>query len=317
MKSSSTSSREDNAKSPQSYSQHSQSLLLRLWKMPQIQIALGSILISFSAVFVKLTTTGPMIDGFYRMLIGGIGLVIVGLWRKQSFFQDRVALSYSLLAGAIFAADLAFWHEGIETTGPGLATIIINLQVFILAILGLVFYRDKVNKRYFLALPLAVVGLYLLIGNKWTVLGSAYQEGVVLCLIAAVMYTFYIILLRKSQHIARPTEPLPNLALICLSSALVLGLLAWYSGETFISHVPADWLWLFLYAISAQMTGWLLITRGLAHTKISQAGFLLLFQPALSLVWDILFFDRPTPPIELLGAGITLVAIYLSSTSRQ
>jgi len=46
-------------------------------------------------------------------------------------------------------------------------------------------------------------------------------------------------------------------------------------------------------------------------------GLILLLQPALAFVWDILFFGRPTRAVELVGAAITLGAIYLGLTGRQ
>ena len=44
-----------------------------------------------------------------------------------------------------------------------------------------------------------------------------------------------------------------------------------------------------------------------------EMGLALLLQPTLSFAWDVLFFDRPMTAIELTGAGIALVAIYLGS----
>jgi drug/metabolite transporter (DMT)-like permease len=45
----------------------------------------------------------------------------------------------------------------------------------------------------------------------------------------------------------------------------------------------------------------------------SQVGLVLLLQPACAFIWDSLFFGRQFTFIELTGAGITLIAIYLGS----
>lgn len=44
--------------------------------------------------------------------------------------------------------------------------------------------------------------------------------------------------------------------------------------------------------------------------EASHVGPVLLLQPALAFVWDILFFARPTTPLDLLGVLLTLFAIY-------
>jgi len=45
----------------------------------------------------------------------------------------------------------------------------------------------------------------------------------------------------------------------------------------------------------------------------TEAGLALLLQPALSFLWDIVFFGRVLTSAEAAGAAITLLAIYLGS----
>ncbi len=62
--------------------------------------------------------------------------------------------------------------------------------------------------------------------------------------------------------------------------------------------------------------GWLIITRALPQIRVSLVGMILLLQPALSFVWDILFFNRDTTLVSLTGIVITLAAIYLGVTAK-
>jgi drug/metabolite transporter (DMT)-like permease len=39
----------------------------------------------------------------------------------------------ALAAGVLFAADLVFWHHAIQDVGAGLATVLANLQVVLVA----------------------------------------------------------------------------------------------------------------------------------------------------------------------------------------
>jgi drug/metabolite transporter (DMT)-like permease len=50
--------------------------------------------------------------------------------------------------------------------------------------------------------------------------------------------------------------------------------------------------------------------------EASRAGLLLLLQPALTFVWDVLFFGRPTTAPEALGAALAIGAIYMGSARR-
>jgi drug/metabolite transporter (DMT)-like permease len=71
--------------------------------------------------------------------------------------------------------------------------------------------------------------------------------------------------------------------------------------------------WLVAYGVLSHCLGWLFIVSSLSEVSTVQIGLALLLQPALSFVWDILFFDRPMAGIELAGAAIALTAIYLGS----
>jgi drug/metabolite transporter (DMT)-like permease len=55
------------------------------------------------------------------------------------------------------------------------------------------------------------------------------------------------------------------------------------------------------------------IASSLPHVTTTEAGIALLLQPALSFVWDVLFFARSMTLLELTGAVIALLAIFLGS----
>lgn len=282
-----------------------------------IQLMIGSVMISFSAVFVKLTSTEPTVDGFYRMFLGGLFLLPAFPFLKEKIRFDKQAFFYAALCGFLFASDLAFWHKSILHIGPGLATVLVNLQVFVLAIAGFLVYGDKITKKYLFALPLAGLGLYLLVGISWTTFSSNYKLGVFQSLISMSCYSFYIISLRKSQNVPGSFNPIVNLAIISLTAAFILSFIAAAQHESFIPTQSSDWIWLCLYAIFGQMLGWLFITKGVAKTSISQAGLILLLQPALSMLWDTLFFQRQTTLGDIFGILLIFTAIYFGNTAHH
>ena len=281
------------------------------------QVALGSVVISSSAVFVRLTHNGPAVDAFYRMLFGGLSLLIFALLQRQTLYGGLKPLIYGSLAALCVVTDLFFWHRSIGIIGPGLATILGNLQVFVLAIVGIAFFKEKVSWPYYLAIPIACIGLYCLVGFKWDVVTPNYQWGVFYGLITAFFYGFYIFFLRKSQSLPNKLAPSANLVWVSFVGAAFAGIVALSMHESFVIQTTMDFTWLFLYGFTSQLLGWVLISRGLPYINISLAGFFILIQPALAFVWDVLLFNRPTPIIEIAGVVITFSAIYLSTISRR
>ena len=74
---------------------------------------------------------------------------------------------------------------------------------------------------------------------------------------------------------------------------------------------------LLAYGVTGQALGGLLFTWGLPRLPASLGGPLMLVQPALAFIWDILFFNLPATKLTLLGAVITLGAIYLTVNGQM
>ncbi len=281
-----------------------------------VMVATGAVLISFSAVFVKLAHVSPTMAGFYRTFFGGIMLLIIlgirreALWRGASFFF------LGIFCGGVFSLDLFFWHISIHYVGPGLATILANFQVFLLALYGVLVLREPVAIRTMAAIPLAFLGLFLLAGINWRQLGETYRLGVVLGLATAVCYAVYLLALRKLQSQKKAPSAMANLAVISMVSALLLGLAAWLQNDPFAIPDRQSLFALAAYGLLSQVIGWVLITKGLARLRSSLVGLLILLQPALSFAWDILFFNRETDLFGAVGAALSLTAIYLGTTAK-
>ena len=270
-------------------------------------------LISFAPVFVKLVDVGPTATGFYRMAVGALVLAVVVAWRRPPMTLDARTLAFGAVAGALFAADIIFWHQSVLDIGPGLSTIIANFQVFILAVFGVVVLRERAGWRLAIAVPLALTGLFLLVGADWAALPGSSRRGILLALLTAVAYGSYLLVLRASQARAARLDPMANLFIICLVASVILAGSAVVSGETLRVPDLRNAGLLAAYGVTAQVLGWVFISNGLPRVEASRAGLVLLSQPALAFVWDVLFFARPTGGRDVAGAALALTAIYLGT----
>jgi drug/metabolite transporter (DMT)-like permease len=276
----------------------------------------GATLISFSAVFVKLAHVGPTVAGFYRMAIGGLILATVLFRRRSPFRRDRSQILPILACSFFFALDLTFWHRSIHYVGPGLATLLSNFQALFLAACGVLFFGERMTARFCMALFSAMAGLYLIVGWTWQGLNSGYKLGVLLGGLTALCYTAYILTLRRLQSRKGPASTLETVAFITLLTAFFLGLEGLATGESFSIPDVQSLAVLAGYGLLCQVLGWVLITGGLPTISASRVGLILLLQPVLSFLWDILFFARPTTLWDGLGAALALFGIYLGTTGK-
>ncbi|MEW5909340.1 MAG: DMT family transporter [Thermodesulfobacteriota bacterium] len=280
-------------------------------------VIVGAFLISFSGVFVKWAHVPPSVAGFYRTLIGGLVLGILLFIRRENRWYGFGWFFLSCCCGILFAMDLFLWHRSIHYIGPGLSTILANFQVFFLALFGGLILREKPNRKLIAAIPMAMLGLYLLAGVQWNSLGSTYQTGVWLGLATAACYAAYLLVLRKVQGSRKAPSPIMSLMIISLVCAGALGAESFSRGESFAIPDPQTLISLLSYGTLCQVIGWILITKGLPGVPSTLAGLLLLLQPTLSFVWDILFFSRPTTLSDISGALLALCAIYLGTLGQM
>ena len=274
-------------------------------------------MISFSGVWVKISHVTPTVSAFYRVLFGGIFLLAAACWQKEITWKGWQRLLLGFLCGLFLALDLFFWHQSIQYVGPGLATILGNFEVFLLAGLGVVFMGEKVSPRFFLAILMAILGLFLVVGIQWNQLGSQYKTGVYLGLTTAVAYTAFLLTLRKLQSGQTEAITFYSLMLVSFATAIFLGLQAVYSGDSFAIPDPQSWTALLLLGLTSQAIGWILISNALPRVRASFAGLILLLQPSLAFVWDVLFFQRPTSVVNWIGVIMAITAIYLGTVQKS
>jgi drug/metabolite transporter (DMT)-like permease len=268
---------------------------IQFLKGPHLRLFLGAVLISLSPVWVKLVSISPTTSGFYRVAIGSVTVAILMVFARQKLRLSKRAWMLVGLAGAFFSLDLFFWHRSIIYVGPGLSTLLANFQVFIMMSAGVVLLRQKPSATQLLAVPLALLGLVMIVGLDWQSLPGDYRS------------------LRAARVNSESRLPLSEVAVVSIVCTLLLVLIAQVEGVSLAVPDSADIKWLLCYGILSHSFGALLLASSLPHVSTTEAGLALLLQPTLSFVWDVLFFGRPMQPVEIAGAAIALIAIYLGS----
>lgn len=286
---------------------------VEILKRPHLRLFVGAVLISLSPVWVKLVSVPPTTSGFYRVAIGSVTALLLLALARQKLRLSKRAWVLVGLAGAFFALDLFFWHRSIIYVGPGLSTLLANFQVFIMMFAGIVLLRQRPAPTQLLAVPLALVGLAMIVGLDWRSLPGDYRLGIIFGLLTAVVYAGYLLSLRAARIDSESRLPLAEVAVVSLVCTVLLLGIALAEGASLAVPDSSDILWLLCYGILSHSFGALFLASSLPHVSTTEAGLALLLQPTLSFVWDVLFFDRPMQPVEIAGATTALVAIYLGA----
>ena len=282
-----------------------------------VRMGVGAALISTTSIFVVLAQVAPGVSAFYRMLFGGTALfgwvVLRGRWQP---IRGRDA-ALALLPALGLATDLILWHRSILWVGPGVATLLTNFQVFLLAVVGVVAYRERLAPAFWPGMALALAGLWLLVGAHWSLFDVEHRLGVWLGLASCLAYTVYLLSFRRALAGRSALPPAQFLGLMSLLCAGVLALWCVADGESLALTTVRGWLSLLALGLLGQVVAWLLIGSAMPRLPASLVGLLLLLQPALAFVVDVLLFGRPTSAMDWLGLLLALAGILLGALRRR
>lgn len=282
----------------------------------------GAAVIGSNGLMVRFAETPPTISAFYRMLFAGLMLGAVILLQRGWRPLPRQVWWWSAAAAAAFAADLWLWHRSILLVGPGLATLLANAQVFFMALAGVVLFGERVGLRFMSGIALAFFGLTLMLGGDWDSLPADYRWGVWAGLGTGLCYALYNLSLRRAQRQAhdaglaaghRDAPIVQVLAMSALLCAVLLGLAGVAEGSSFVIPTWRTLGWLLLLAGLGHCLSWVLISRAMAHLKVAVIGLLLLLQPIVAFLLDLVVLDLVVEPRAWLGLALTLAGIFLAS----
>ncbi|TVP64115.1 MAG: DMT family transporter [Nitriliruptor sp.] len=274
---------------------------------------LGAVLISFSGVWVRLADVEVARSAFLRVayalpLLAVLVVVRAGTGDDERRWFRPVAFA----AGLLFGVNLVAWHASIQIIGAGLGTVLPNLQVVVVGLLGVVLFRERPRAGFWVALPVVLVGIWLLsaLGQPVIADGSV-PVGVGFGVLAGVTYGTWLVVLRLARGRDGGGSAPEMLWSLTLGGFVVTGAVALWEGVAGPAGWPADG-WLLVLAVGSQVVGWLLLTSSIHLLPAAATSVALLLQPVLALVWGAVLLSEPVRAPQVAGAAIVLLGVALA-----
>jgi drug/metabolite transporter (DMT)-like permease len=250
------------------------------------------------------------------MLFAGVSIGVLLRLRGEKVFFSKKDILFLSGGGFFLALDFMCWHRSINLIGPGVSTLLTNLQVFFTATLSFLIFKQRVTRLFVLSVPVALFGLYLMTGADFSALSGYEARGILMGLLSAVFYSGYILLLHQTMK-SSSLSGMSVMFVVSLSSIALLAVSGPINGASFVIPDPQT-LWALLgVGILSTTLGWTLISSSMRAIPVTTAGLILLLQPTLALIWEILLFSKPVELMETIGIILILAAIYCGSCSQQ
>ncbi len=281
------------------------------WAVPAI--LLGNVCLAFGPVFVRLADTGPTAAAFWRLALAApLLLLLTKLARDPVPRMGPTMVGVLACAGLFFAADLAAWHIGLLATKMANANLLGNATSFLLPIWAFLTMRQWPSRWQTLALFLAAVGTVCLLGRSFE-LSPQNVIGDVLCLLAGVLYTAYIITIGLARN---TLSALSTLTMTSISGAVPLLFAALTMGEQIM---PQHWGPVIALAFFSQVLGQGLMIYAVNKVAPLLFGICLLTQPILAALVGWIWYDEHFAVLDWMGAiliGLAVVVVRQPADSQ-
>ena len=277
--------------------------------MTHFAAIVGVLLISFSAVFVRLAAVSPDTSAFFRSLyaLPVLLLLWLALGRRR---QSSRLMALAFLSGVFLGLDLAVWHRAIEWIGAGLATVLANTQVIFVGLAAWALQGERPSRPTLGAVPIAFAGMAMVSGlGRDDAYGENPLLGALFGLLAGITYAGFLLLFRRSSR--DEATPYGPLLLATLGTAAVTGAIGAASGGLDLAWSWPAHGWLVAMALGSQVIGWLLIAYALPRLPALETSILLLLQPMATVLWASLLFGEDLSVIQWSGVVLVLTGVAL------
>jgi drug/metabolite transporter (DMT)-like permease len=270
----------------------------------------GAVAIAASPLFVKVSETGPVATGFWR-----VALALPLLWAWSAFGQrEHHAASFAanrslmVAAGLLFAGDLAVWHWSIVLTSVANATLLANLAPIFVTLAVWLWYRRRPGGAFLAGMAVALAGMAALLGGDFQLSGRELA-GDCLGVVTAMFYAGYQLAVTRLRAHASTSSIMAWSGLVTACALLPLALL---SGEQILPATAMGWVKLIGLALISQAAGQSLIAYAMAHLPATFSSVGLLLQPVMAALFAWVLLGETLGGIAIAGGMAVLAGIAIA-----
>ena len=273
------------------------------------------------ALKITLEVLDPLTLTWFRFVVAaGVMLAWLGARGGLGAFAalDRKRWWLLLAAALLLIGNYVFYLLGVQQTTPGNAQLLIQLAPLLMALGGIVVFRENYRAGQWLGLAVIAAGLLLFFQdqNAHSQAGARqYATGSALVALAAVVWATYALI--QKQLLLRLSSPAILLFIYIVASIVLLPL----SHPARLLALDARHWWLLGYCALNTLVAYGAFAEALAHWQASRVSTILALTPLLSLaviagvhsLWPSAIAAEHVAWLGYIGALLVVVGSAMSS----
>lgn len=274
-----------------------------------VALAVAIASISFAAIFFRLASpTHPLVVAATRLALAALVLAIPSARASIRGRVSRRTLLAGVACGILYAAHFGTWVTSLTLTSVASSVTLVTATPLLLALISIATGRDRPERRHWIAIGLATIGLGL-IGGADLSLSSAALAGDALAFTGAIAMAFYLLVARS---LGEDLDVLVLSGIATAVGALTLFLAALIGGVPIAFASMESLGWIAMAALVPQLVGHTLLTWSLRHASPTAVGIATVGEPVGSGVLAWIWLGERVTPAVASGCAITLTAVLFS-----
>lgn len=249
---------------------------------------------TYSTLFLRFLFAAIML--FYYLKTKGISMKLT---KKQSILI--------LIIGVFgFTLTTSSLYMSYNYIGIGMASMIFYIYPSIVTILAYMVYKEKVDFRKIISLIISLMGIYILI-DKTSV--SFNIKGIILALIAAVLYSLYV-LGASNKEFKNINSYVLTFYISCASATVMF--IAAMTTNNFSIHISFYALVaILLIAFISTVVALMAFLEGVRLIGPSKASILSTIEPIVSLILGIIILGEPISSRIIIGSIMIVLSVVI------
>ncbi|QKJ32149.1 DMT family transporter [Mucilaginibacter mali] len=274
---------------------------------PKLSLVIGIICIAFSAIFVKLAGVAPVTAAFYRIAIAWALLLPWCLIKRKTIIA-RTDMWIALLAGVVFASDVAVWNMSILKISATVSTLLANLAPVWVGLISFIFLRKRSGLPFWAGTAVAILGMLILVGYQ-DLVGLQFNIGIPLAIAASILYAIYILL---TKNVLQRTDTLTFMFYNMLGAAVFLLLVNLIQGAPLTNFPAATWGYFIGMGLICQLAGWITINYAISLLPATKTSVALLGQTVVTALIAAIMLHEKLQVKEIVGCMVVLAGIAIT-----
>jgi len=259
---------------------------------------------------IRLSDFPPNYTLFLRFLLAAFIILGYLIFKKESLKINLKETLILFILGICYALSTEFLLLGYDMLTPGIASTILFIFPVIVATIMVLFFKERISRMAILSIGISTTGV-LILGIQ----DSIYQfniSGLLVCLLSAVFYALYMIVVNKSQ-IKVSGFKLTFYSLL-FSSCYYLAKMALVQ-ETFVIPNPTIMFNLALLSLVSTVLSIITLVYAIKYIGSTSTSVMGALEPIVAISVSVLFFGEQLTASLISGVALILAGVIMNITS--